>query len=137
MLTATIASSDQQSKIYSGTDCGLEFRSHNDPVTLSSIVLDQRYFPDRPDAPKDLTIPAFDAHSTTLEWKKPDNDGGNPIKGYQVIHLHLLGLQSHTAQLLILGSDGCVWSGESDFPWLCQTLLQQNASILSEPQEQL
>lgn len=39
---------------------------------------------DRPDAPKDLEIAKYDQFSTTLEWKKPDTDGGNPIKGYQV-----------------------------------------------------
>jgi len=30
---------------------------------------------------------------------------------------------------LIPGSEECMWSGESDFSWLCQTLLQQNVSV--------
>ena len=42
------------------------------------------FLSDRPDAPKDLEICNYDQYSTTLQWKKPDSDGGNPIKGYQV-----------------------------------------------------
>ena len=41
-------------------------------------------FSEKPDAPKELDIASFDQFSTTLQWKKPDSDGGNPIKGYQV-----------------------------------------------------
>ena len=36
---------------------------------------------DTPDAPRDLKIDKYDKFSVTLSWKKPENDGGNPIKG--------------------------------------------------------
>lgn len=36
---------------------------------------------DAPDAPSDLTIEKYDKSSVDLTWKKPDFDGGNPIKG--------------------------------------------------------
>lgn len=36
---------------------------------------------DAPDAPSDLTIEKYDKASVDLTWKKPEFDGGNPIKG--------------------------------------------------------
>ncbi|XP_021346443.1 twitchin-like isoform X8 [Mizuhopecten yessoensis] len=39
---------------------------------------------DTPDAPRDVQIPKYDRRSADLTWKAPDNDGGNPIKGYMV-----------------------------------------------------
>ena len=36
---------------------------------------------DAPGEPRDLAIDKFDRTSVTLKWKKPNDDGGNPIKG--------------------------------------------------------
>ena len=43
--------------------------------------------------------------------------------GYYTILVSLISIWAPS------GSDGCMWSGESDFPWVYQTLLQQNAPV--------
>jgi len=35
-----------------------------------------------PGEPKDVAIDKFDRSSVTLKWKPPNDDGGNPIKGF-------------------------------------------------------
>ncbi|GBN20312.1 Twitchin, partial [Araneus ventricosus] len=39
---------------------------------------------DKPGPPKNLEYPEVTAGSVTLKWKKPDDDGGSDITGYQV-----------------------------------------------------
>ncbi|CAH1785273.1 unnamed protein product [Owenia fusiformis] len=39
---------------------------------------------DPPGAPRNLEIGKYNRSSVTLNWKEPNDDGGNPIKGYQV-----------------------------------------------------
>ena len=36
---------------------------------------------DAPGEPKEVVIDMFDSSSVTLNWKAPNDDGGNPIKG--------------------------------------------------------
>ncbi|KAH3877136.1 hypothetical protein DPMN_000993, partial [Dreissena polymorpha] len=54
-----------------------------EPLETDRPVLAKNPF-DTPDAPTDLEIAKFDKYSCDLTWKKPLNDGGNPIKGYIV-----------------------------------------------------
>ncbi|XP_069132543.1 twitchin-like isoform X11 [Argopecten irradians] len=54
-----------------------------EPLETTKPVLAKNPY-DTPDAPKDVQIPKYDRRSADLTWKAPENDGGNPIKGYIV-----------------------------------------------------
>ncbi|ESO03551.1 hypothetical protein HELRODRAFT_191869 [Helobdella robusta] len=55
----------------------------SDPCETDRSILAKNPF-DPPGEPKDLQIDKYDKSSVTLKWKKPNDDGGNSIKGYVI-----------------------------------------------------
>ena len=68
---------------------------------------------------------ALDVVTRSLKWR--------PVYCYKLPSVEWP--TNHGLTLLILGSDRRMWSGEFDFPWLRQTLLQQNVPVWCEPQD--
>jgi len=52
-----------------------------EPCVIGKAVLAKNPY-DAPGEPKDAEIAKYDKSSVTLKWKAPNDDGGNPIKGY-------------------------------------------------------
>ncbi|VDK78974.1 unnamed protein product [Dibothriocephalus latus] len=50
--------------------------------TLTSTLAKNPF--DTPDAPQSVKVVDYDRSSATITWTAPENDGGNPIKGYLV-----------------------------------------------------
>jgi len=67
-----------------------------DPVVTDRAILAKNPY-DAPGEPRDLEMPKFDRSSVTLKWKPPTDDGGNPIKGYQIEKCPVHGRGSWTA----------------------------------------
>ncbi|XP_014665457.1 PREDICTED: twitchin-like isoform X3 [Priapulus caudatus] len=54
----------------------------SEPVESKFIQHKNAY--DAPGAPSQPAITEYHAYSISLDWKKPDSDGGNPIAGYMI-----------------------------------------------------
>ncbi|CAL8090942.1 unnamed protein product [Calicophoron daubneyi] len=54
-----------------------------EPVETTTAITAKNPF-DAPDSPEDAKITSFDKRGVNLAWKPPENDGGNPIKGYLI-----------------------------------------------------
>ena len=51
-------------------------------VISSTLLIFLLIFTDPPGEPKGVDIDKYDKSSVTLKWKPPDDDGGNPIQGF-------------------------------------------------------
>ncbi|XP_067934437.1 twitchin-like [Watersipora subatra] len=80
--TCTTVKGLQEGKKYAFRVKAVNMYGTGEPLQSETVAAKNPF--DRPSAPKDLEMVDFDQYSTTLQWKKPESDGGNAIKGYQV-----------------------------------------------------
>lgn len=53
-------------------------------LITSILLIINLHFSDKPSPPLDLSACDITSESATLNWSKPEDDGGSPITGYRI-----------------------------------------------------
>ncbi|XP_067930808.1 twitchin-like [Watersipora subatra] len=80
--TSAVVKGLKEGKRYKCRVSAVNVYGRSEPLEGDTITAKNPF--DRPSAPGNPAITTFDEFSTSLSWKPPSSDGGNPIQGYQV-----------------------------------------------------